>query len=659
MSNPNQHIEEYLDKYIKLEKPKFAVLITGSWGCGKTHFIDHYIENLDNKQKERIRTSLNGDEDTAEIYSQKERFIRISLNGIEDTAEIYSQILVQCFSTSSSGRLHFAKKLLKGVSKFFNVDEVITSKDIFHFCANKLADNDLERCHLPIIQTLGFLNEFVENHGIRVVLLGYEKEIAPPFYGESSTTESEQYKEVEADEKQTQYRRIREKVIGKTFTIEEHSENVIPCIIKEQPESLRPTLESNKQLLISIVKNGVSNNRKEYNYRAFQHTLRDFQLLVEKLDQKYLKHSELMRDLLHTFCVIDYEIQLGRLTAKEIYQHKSYYEAASDKKDKKTKIDALLDRNSIKDNGFIFNVELWVTIFENKAVSKKEVNEALANSVYFYKEKTKEDYIKLCYWQIQEDDEVVKIVQTVREGIANYKYTVPGEILQIFANFLFLSQRNVIRKSQKDVLADAKAYIETLAQNNLFINNEEDQDIDDLATSGYGHFGYPLRETEEFQEIAELLISKVKEVTRSRKKRENTDILKKLVENPKIICKRLICGDLKDVDVFKDLDAGNFLKAFMEILNKDKEYVGIMLKERYCGYRLVPVLKNERDFLTDLDKLSQEKLSASKIFTPSLLQLKLMKEDLQRAIAQISSTLPEKSVAATPELNKIPQTNNQ
>ena len=37
--NSNSHIEKYLDDYVKIESPKFAVLINGIWGSGKTYFI--------------------------------------------------------------------------------------------------------------------------------------------------------------------------------------------------------------------------------------------------------------------------------------------------------------------------------------------------------------------------------------------------------------------------------------------------------------------------------------------------------------------------------------------------------------------------------------------------------------------------------------------
>ena len=42
----NKHITDYLDKYLKLSKPDFAVMIKGEWGSGKTYFIKKYIDDI-------------------------------------------------------------------------------------------------------------------------------------------------------------------------------------------------------------------------------------------------------------------------------------------------------------------------------------------------------------------------------------------------------------------------------------------------------------------------------------------------------------------------------------------------------------------------------------------------------------------------------------
>ena len=39
----NSHLIQYLDYYIKLENPGYAVMVTGDWGVGKTYQVKKYF----------------------------------------------------------------------------------------------------------------------------------------------------------------------------------------------------------------------------------------------------------------------------------------------------------------------------------------------------------------------------------------------------------------------------------------------------------------------------------------------------------------------------------------------------------------------------------------------------------------------------------------
>ena len=60
ISEPNKHIEEYLNYYCENELSNYAVLINGKWGVGKTWFISRLEEKLRGKHKNIIYISLNG-----------------------------------------------------------------------------------------------------------------------------------------------------------------------------------------------------------------------------------------------------------------------------------------------------------------------------------------------------------------------------------------------------------------------------------------------------------------------------------------------------------------------------------------------------------------------------------------------------------------------
>ena len=56
----NKHIKEFLNYYIGLPNPQYAVLLKGKWGSGKTHFINEYKKELDKNKQKYIYVSLYG-----------------------------------------------------------------------------------------------------------------------------------------------------------------------------------------------------------------------------------------------------------------------------------------------------------------------------------------------------------------------------------------------------------------------------------------------------------------------------------------------------------------------------------------------------------------------------------------------------------------------
>ncbi|WP_298146190.1 P-loop NTPase fold protein [uncultured Acinetobacter sp.] len=61
ISEPNQHIEEYLDYYFDGEKNfEYAVLLNGAWGSGKTWFVKKYLEKKQDGKRKICYVSLNG-----------------------------------------------------------------------------------------------------------------------------------------------------------------------------------------------------------------------------------------------------------------------------------------------------------------------------------------------------------------------------------------------------------------------------------------------------------------------------------------------------------------------------------------------------------------------------------------------------------------------
>ena len=155
----NKHIEKYLDQYLNIPEPDYAVMLTGEWGCGKTHFIKEYIKERNKNTKWCLKKG------------KKLRYI--SLNGISSTSAIISSMLfnthhvfswlkiiwslLKCFSLTGKN-VNFSPQDIY-ITELFGK---ITKHNILFF-------DDLERCKIEPIELLGFINNLVESQHLHVI----------------------------------------------------------------------------------------------------------------------------------------------------------------------------------------------------------------------------------------------------------------------------------------------------------------------------------------------------------------------------------------------------------------------------------------------------------------------------------------------------------
>ena len=192
----NEHISQFLNYYIKLSNPQYAVLLKGKWGSGKSHFINEY--------KEHLKTN-------------EHKFIYVSLYGVTSYDEIETKFLETIHPRLYNKKTIFAgkiaKQFLKGTLKIdwddngqenaeletkipdFKPEDLLNTKDYI------LIFDDLERCSINIINLLGYINFFVEHQSYKVILIANEKEL----------------------KKTKKYKTIKEKLIGKTFEFKTNS----------------------------------------------------------------------------------------------------------------------------------------------------------------------------------------------------------------------------------------------------------------------------------------------------------------------------------------------------------------------------------------------------------------------------------------------------
>lgn len=188
MSNID-YITKYLNDYLNMDNPQYAVLIQGKWGCGKTFYINQLIEKWKNKNNETVPKNC-----------IKLRPVYVSLYGVSSISQVSYLIRKELRPFLYSKGMKVAEKIFCGMIKtatqgnfdfngdgntrdfsaIFDAESIIEilSKPNDHVKGDKiLIFDDLERCKIPIDEIFGYINNLVEHSKCKIIIIGDEDKI--------------------------------------------------------------------------------------------------------------------------------------------------------------------------------------------------------------------------------------------------------------------------------------------------------------------------------------------------------------------------------------------------------------------------------------------------------------------------------------------------
>lgn len=341
-----KYIEESILNYIKKENTNYAILLNGKWGSGKTYFFENSLKlAIEN-------TDFNG---------KKKKTIYLSLYGISSLEEINKRIVLDNLLTSNDKVMNFLDSKWGGritevaktgfeyiktldIPVFKDiVDTKINYENLLNFTDKVLVLDDLERANLDITDILGYINNFVEHDGVKVVIIGYEDEIAEKLIhrnlelkmlvssivlekeiivqsenhqsfgknqeSEISTSNLIEKKMNELFHRSNEYKRIKEKLIGKTLTLLPDYPALINNIVTQVGNNeIRDFLIQNIESVINVFKDSRTDN-----IRILKQGLDDFELIYSKFKEDYSELGEdvLLAILIYTLAV-SFEIKSGQ-----------------------------------------------------------------------------------------------------------------------------------------------------------------------------------------------------------------------------------------------------------------------------------------------------------------------------------------------------------
>jgi hypothetical protein len=303
----NDHLVEIFQQYLKIES-NYAVLLTGEYGVGKTHF---FKGELSDKIK-----SITVNHDEQKYYHP----IHISLFGLKSIEEIQGQIFIELYPFLKEKGLKLAfgigKSIIRGYTRLKGLGDIneyfadlsFPKEQWLNYNELVICIDDVDRKSekLPTDEIMGFVNSLVENLGAKIIIIANETEF------EDLTSE------------------LREKVIGVTMHFKPHVSNVFHKIIEEMYSSSNSIyfdfLKIHQEYIVSVI---VANKN---NFRNLIYFLEHFRLIFNSLEAKFqesenfrVQKEEKQKLVLDFSIAISIEFKLGKINTENVNEIRTFY----------------------------------------------------------------------------------------------------------------------------------------------------------------------------------------------------------------------------------------------------------------------------------------------------------------------------------------------
>lgn len=278
----NELISKYLSDYMHNPDPQYAVMLKGKWGCGKSFFVNKWIEEYTNAGEgvslKPIYVSLYGLKDTSQITESIDRVLHPLLysKGVELTKKLLKIAGKVVLKTSFDVNKDCSEDIsldatLDSLSLLLSKDNIIGNKLIIF--------DDLERCLIDMKLLLDYINSFVEHGSCHVILVGDETRVVSRW-------------------KKTLIE-FKEKTVGREFEIMPDVDDAITCFLHGYIPS-DEWLQNQKTLITDIFHATECNN-----LRILRQCLYDFNgLYVEVRDSIEENYEPFMQSLLASYIVV-------------------------------------------------------------------------------------------------------------------------------------------------------------------------------------------------------------------------------------------------------------------------------------------------------------------------------------------------------------------
>lgn len=426
---PNHdEITAMIKNYIDSSMYKYAVLIDGEWGCGKTHFVENVLIE---KLKEHIKSS-----------SKYKHIIYTSLYGVSSIQDASSKLYL---SLISGGDRKIVKQItplisgiLKGANVNISVNDIGSSLSTFVNISNYIIFvDDLERCSCNISEIMGLLNNFVEHSETKIIIIANEKEIenipgsldalqclaavnekimVPSKKKDDTTFTSNELRQIteELFDGKSNYEKIKEKLIGQTIKYKPDLRCVIETIVEKNikdDESLQRLLQNKKDYFVKEME------------RLSIHNFRTFQFFLDKI----IRISRITKQS----CPQKYDEIMPMLIEYAFYSSLCYKQGKSVRR---WEANALYSSVNITDNPYSFDHIMGFAFIDYAVEYNVFDEEFIKTSIESYFEYVEEQKRNSAYqqdgsvevlssWWEYSDNEVLEAIEDICTKVINRTYS--------------------------------------------------------------------------------------------------------------------------------------------------------------------------------------------------------------------------------------------
>ena len=504
----NEQVIALLDHYLDPQTvSRGAVLLTGPWGAGKTHFIKGYLQA-------RAKRLIAADP------MNKLTHLYVSLYGVRALEEVQSQFFAQTNPALNSGPARLLGTVASRAINVFTQSDSIQSGDgaaLQSFFQRSLKGlllvfDDLERCAMPIVEMMGFINTFVEHEGAKVIILACEDEIP--------------------QDQKLAYDGRKEKLVAKTVEVMPDAPAVYDIFLEELRHPLaKQAVKSGRTAALRVFEASGYNN-----LRSLRSALHDFDRLVSEVDASVgSKPAALERLLMFTIAVTlelraavlseDEVKEIGMATVLTLFRSRS--EAKTPEKQRTDALAAMaMKYPEVHWSDSVIPSGVLARFYVKGVLDREAANAAVQEHELVVGSARTPVWRRFWRWFEMGESEYDEVRALFLDDLRNHRIVEPGPLLHAMGTLLSLRASEDDLFDGQDPIDFFRAYLDAVEaagtlQTQAWFSGYGDR-------SSWGGLGYSMEETPDFRTARDLLDQAVERSRARSLKTEAPELLSRL-----------------------------------------------------------------------------------------------------------------------------------